>query len=132
VSAAGEGTPASAERSSLRCAFAYAAPGVELCLELELPPGATAAVARDAARLQVESRGLAPDGGIPWDAAECGLCGQISSWETPLEDGDRVELYRPLEADPRVSRRSRVEAARRRAGGAPALGVSGRGGRGLG
>jgi uncharacterized protein len=31
-----------------------------------------------------------------------------------LRDGDRVEIYRPLAADPREARRARVKAARSR------------------
>ena len=117
-----------ADAGRLRCAFAFAAPGLELCLPLELPAGATAADARDLARQRVEAEGLAPPGAVPWDSPDCGIFGQLAAWDARLEEGDRVEIYRPLQADPRASRRSRVDAARRRAGGTPALGVSGRGG----
>jgi len=40
-----------------------------------------------------------------------GVHGRRVSLDTPLADGDRVEIYRPLRADPKEARRQR---ARRR------------------
>lgn len=37
-----------------------------------------------------------------------GIYGRIVSLEHPLRDGDRVEVYRPLVADPREARRKRA------------------------
>mgnify|MGYP002635298230 CR=1 FL=1 len=42
-----------------------------------------------------------------------GIFGQRSTMDTQLQDGDRVEIYRPLNADPMESRRRRAEHARR-------------------
>ena len=42
-----------------------------------------------------------------------GIFGKIATHEEPLRDGDRVELYRPLAADPKIARRERVQRARR-------------------
>ena len=36
-----------------------------------------------------------------------GIWGRISALETPLKDGDRVEIYRPLQVDPKEARRRR-------------------------
>nr|HET7857667.1 RnfH family protein [Caldimonas sp.] len=43
-----------------------------------------------------------------------GIWGRAARAETPLRDGDRVELYRPLAADPQEARRRRVAEARRK------------------
>lgn len=67
-------------------------------VELTLPPGACV---RDA--LQAV--------GCDADSA-CAVYGQRVAPEAPLEDGDRVEVLRPLLADPKEARRRRVEARR--------------------
>ncbi|HEU4813210.1 MAG TPA: RnfH family protein [Xanthomonadaceae bacterium] len=40
--------------------------------------------------------------------------GERVSAETPVRDGDRVELLRPLQADPKEARRKRAELQRQR------------------
>jgi putative ubiquitin-RnfH superfamily antitoxin RatB of RatAB toxin-antitoxin module len=42
-----------------------------------------------------------------------GIFGRRLALEAPLHDGDRVEIYRPLAADPKETRRRRAEHARR-------------------
>lgn len=39
--------------------------------------------------------------------AEVGVWNRRATWEQPLRDQDRVEVYRPLKADPKVARRER-------------------------
>ena len=39
-----------------------------------------------------------------------GIWGKPVSWDRPVDAGDRVELYRPLEIDPREARRQRARA----------------------
>ena len=46
-------------------------------------------------------------------APSVGIWGRATSAETALRDGDRVELYRPLAADPQEARRRRAKEARR-------------------
>jgi len=36
-----------------------------------------------------------------------GIWGRIRALDTPLKDGDRVEIYRPLQVDPKEARRRR-------------------------
>jgi putative ubiquitin-RnfH superfamily antitoxin RatB of RatAB toxin-antitoxin module len=43
-----------------------------------------------------------------------GVFGNYRPLSHPLEDGDRVEIYRPLHASPTDARRMRAEARRRR------------------
>ncbi|MGH8161471.1 MAG: RnfH family protein [Gammaproteobacteria bacterium] len=63
---------------------------------LRLPAGATLAEALD--RL-----GVSAD-----DARRAGIWGRRVAPDTPLRDGDRIECYRPLRADPKSARRTRV------------------------
>jgi putative ubiquitin-RnfH superfamily antitoxin RatB of RatAB toxin-antitoxin module len=65
-----------------------------------LPAGATA---RDALR----AAGVAMLPG--W---KLGLFGRLVAESHGLADGDRVEVYRPLEADPKEARRRRAKRAR--------------------
>jgi hypothetical protein len=67
-------------------------------MEVELPAGACL---EDA---------LAASGWLP-DATITGyaIFGQRAGPETPLHEGDRVELLRALEADPKEARRRRAE-----------------------
>jgi len=45
-----------------------------------------------------------------------GVFGIIADARQALRDGDRVEIYRPLAADPKLARRARVRQARKRPG----------------
>lgn len=81
----------------LRIEVVTAGPARAERVRLELQPGATLGAALSAA-------GYAAD-------APAGVYGRRLSPDTPLADGDRVEVYRPLRADPRQARRDR---ARRR------------------
>lgn len=81
---------------------AYAAPGIELCLPASLPAGATIAEA-------VRESGIAAMlPGVDLAALKTGLWGKIKPATTVLRDGDRVEIYRPLRADPNTARQHRV------------------------
>lgn len=96
------------DRAELHVTVVYCAPGCEDLSEVRLPAGASVADAIAAAgvlarRPEVARR--APDVGI-WGRA-CGL-------DQRLEDGDRVEIYRPLTVDPKQARRVRAEVKRRR------------------
>ncbi|APV51778.1 hypothetical protein BWI17_20070 [Betaproteobacteria bacterium GR16-43] len=76
--------------------------------ELDLPEGATVADALAAAHLERRYPTL--------DVAAC----RVGIWSRPcaadarLREGDRVELYRPLIADPKQVRRARAREAPRR------------------
>ncbi len=43
------------------------------------------------------------------DAFEFGIWGRKASPATPLRNGDRIEFYRPLIADPKTARRARAK-----------------------
>ena len=67
----------------------------------DLPGGAAVARALEAAGWQDDP-----------DIAACAVFGVRASGETVLRDGDRVELLRPLQADPKDARRRRAESTK--------------------
>ncbi|MCS6995686.1 MAG: RnfH family protein [Casimicrobiaceae bacterium] len=72
--------------------------------ELELPEGATLGEALDA----LNARGIAVD------PEHVGVWGRRRGREHPLAEGDRIELYRPITADPKAARLDRAKAQGRR------------------
>ncbi|MGH7748621.1 MAG: RnfH family protein, partial [Candidatus Dormibacteria bacterium] len=52
---------------------------------------------------------------LAWDSSPVGIFGEPRARSELCADGDRIEMYRPLRADPRAGRRARVQQARRRA-----------------
>lgn len=83
---------------------------VEL-LELELLQGSTAKDALRASGWLERWPELAQDG-VDW-----GVWGHKAQAHTPLADGDRVTLVRPLRVDPKVARRERFGKQGARAAG---------------
>lgn len=55
--------------------------------------------------------------GIDLEHAAIGIFGLRVDGQQLLNDQDRVEIYRPLAADPKVARRARVRQERRRSKG---------------
>jgi putative ubiquitin-RnfH superfamily antitoxin RatB of RatAB toxin-antitoxin module len=77
------------------------ASGIRVC-ELRLPEESTVETALQAART------LLGDRGVDWDRAATGIYGKICGRAHCWLDGDRIELYRPLQADPKAGRRERA------------------------
>lgn len=46
----------------------------------------------------------------PTEAVDVGIWGKIVPFDTVLKDGDRIEQYRPLVADPKLARHRRANA----------------------
>ena len=91
VAAAPDGRP-------MRVTVAYAGPGAEAIVTVELPAGATL---RDAVeRSQVVTRLRLAEAALSF-----AIFGQRAAADTPLRDGDRVELLQPLIADAKEVRR---------------------------
>lgn len=59
--------------------------------------------------------GLAP--GLDLQAAATGIWGRKAALGQRLREGDRVEVYRPLQVDPKVARRERFRKQGARAAG---------------
>lgn len=92
--------------ASLDIEVVFAGPDEQALVGLSLPENATVADAIAASGLP--TRFSAHDLG----ACTVGIWGRVVSREQPLRDGDRVEIYRPLEIDPRDARRRLALAGR--------------------
>lgn len=88
-----------------RCTVAFALPERQWRWEVELDDAATVDDALERARIQSGATE------VPWDAA-VGIFGQLCERNAVPRDGDRIEIYRPLRADPKETRRARAEAVR--------------------
>jgi uncharacterized protein len=91
----------------VRVTVAAAWPGEQLLVEVELPEGARAIDAVHASGLAARFPGTAPE------ALELGIWSRRCGADAVLRDGDRVEIYRPITADAKAMRRSRVKPSRR-------------------
>ena len=80
---------------------AYAEPERQFLRRLTLAADATIADAIAASELEAEL-------GIDASSLAAGVWSKPKPRDTPLADGDRVELYRPLLADPKEARRRRA------------------------
>ena len=87
---------------TLRVLVAFALPDRQEVVEVELAEGATVADALAAARLSGRMPAYA-EGSLA-----VGIWSRRCDASTRLRDGDRVEVYRPLQADPKDSRRRRA------------------------
>ena len=83
---------------------AAAFPGLQEVMEVELAEGATVADALERSGLQERHPG------IDFNASPVGIWSRVCGRDTVLRHGDRVELYRPLKADPKEMRRRRARA----------------------
>ena len=81
---------------------AYARPDEQRIIELQVPPGTTVAEA-------IERSGIIeyfPE--IDLSKNKVGIFGKLSKLDKVLQAGDRVEIYRPLIADPKEARKKRA------------------------
>ena len=85
----------------------YALAGEQALLEVELPAGATLQQAIDASGI------LQRFPSIDLSKQKVGVFGKLKPLDAVLADHDRVEIYRPLLVDPKVSRQRRVEKTRK-------------------
>lgn len=86
----------------------YAEPQRAILKTLQLPAGARVADALRAAALEPDFTG------VDLDNSALGIFGRLARQDEPLRDGDRIEIYRPLAADPKEARRARVKEARKK------------------
>jgi putative ubiquitin-RnfH superfamily antitoxin RatB of RatAB toxin-antitoxin module len=88
--------------ADIRVQVCYARPDRQFLLELKVPEGTTLQTA-------VERSGLllhAPE--INLSQNKTGIYGKARPLDTVLREHDRIEIYRPLIADPKESRRRRA------------------------
>ena len=97
----------------MRILVSWSGPDGEFELAMQLPAGALLADALTAAEVQLRSEGAALAAAVDWLGAETGIHGELRPRNTPLRQGDRVEIYRPLALDPKESRRVRAQRLRK-------------------
>ena len=86
---------------------AYARPDTQVILELRVPAGTTL---EQAVR---ESGILERFPEIDLTRNQMGIFGKLNKLSTVLRNGDRVEVYRPLIADPKEVRKQRAAEGKR-------------------
>jgi len=94
--------PRAAEKAPLHIEVVLALRDRQELRALEMPAGATIADAIASAGFPEQAPGY------EFDPERVGIFGAKKPLDTPLRDGDRVELYRPLLADPKEVRRQRA------------------------
>ena len=96
------------ESKSLRVEVAYALPEKQVILELQVPEGTSVleAALQSGVTKQFE--------GVDLDNAKFGIFGKVVSPKQVLREGERVEVYRPLIADPKEVRKARAARAKER------------------
>jgi putative ubiquitin-RnfH superfamily antitoxin RatB of RatAB toxin-antitoxin module len=87
---------------------AYALPERQTILEVEVPEGTTALEAARLSGIAVKFEG------IDLENAKLGIFGKAVSPQQTLKAGDRVEIYRPLLADPKEVRKARAARVKER------------------
>jgi putative ubiquitin-RnfH superfamily antitoxin RatB of RatAB toxin-antitoxin module len=85
----------------------YASPGAAIIRTYRLPQPACLADALAAAAADPAFAGIDLGGAV-------GVFGRVAIRSTPLAEGDRVEVYRPLAADPKSARRARARQSNKR------------------
>lgn len=84
---------------------AYVLPQMQTVMTFKVPRGTTVGEA-------IQQSGIAarhPE--VDWNSVAVGIFGRRTSRSTILRDHDRVEIYRPLIADPKQLRRRRAQRA---------------------
>lgn len=84
----------------------YALPNAQTIVALTLPQGATVGDA-------IERSGLLqkfPE--LDLSRMKAGVFGKVRALDAAVHAGDRVEIYRPLKADPKLARQRRVDKVR--------------------
>ena len=90
----------------IRIEIAYAEPHRAIVKALSLPAGSRLT---DALRVAAIDPDLA---GVDLMNSTVGIFGKVTDAQYVLKEGDRIEIYRPLTADPKVARRARAQQAR--------------------
>lgn len=88
-----------------RVEVAYAIPLRQEVIEIPVHPGTTIEQAIRASGMLERF----PE--IDLSQHRVGIFGEVARLHDPVHDGDRIEIYRPLSADPKEARRRRAKAA---------------------
>ena len=85
----------------------FAIPQTQVIMDVAVKEGASIAEAISTSGLCVRFPEIDPD------TLQAGVWGKVRNRDYPLREGDRVEIYRALKADPKDARRSRASAAKK-------------------
>jgi uncharacterized protein len=88
---------------SINVEVAYALPHVQELVRVKLPNGSTVQQAIEASGL------LQKHADLDLAQVKLGIYGKLTKGDAALRDRDRVEIYRPLIADPKEIRKKRAE-----------------------
>ena len=90
----------------IKVEVAYARPDVQVIIPVEVPEGAALEQALISSRIQDRFPEIDPA------SSKVGIFGKLSKLSAVLKPGDRVEIYRPLIADPKAVRKQRAAAGK--------------------
>mgnify|MGYP001829239778 CR=1 FL=1 len=96
-----------AKTESIVVEVAYALPEEQVILRLDVPEGTTLEEAVRRSGILEEYPAIDPAG------MKAGIFGKLKKLDQPLRNGDRVEIYRPLIADPKEVRKQRAAQGKR-------------------
>ncbi|ABZ75914.1 protein of unknown function UPF0125 [Shewanella halifaxensis HAW-EB4] len=96
----------SSEQTPFLVEVIYALPKQQKLIKLQIPPGTTCI---DAVKLS-DMQNYFPE--IDLETVKLGIFSRLVKHDEVLLPGQRVEIYRPLIADPKDVRRKRVEKAK--------------------
>lgn len=91
----------------LQVEVAYARPDKAFCIPVEVPAGATVAEAIHVSGILSQC----PE--IDLGVNRTGIFGRLCEAGERVNSGDRVEIYRPLQVDPKEARRRRADKRQR-------------------
>ncbi len=92
---------------SINVEVAYAKPDKQVIRAVNVDAGTTIGAAIVQSGIMMDF----PD--LDLENADVGIFGKAAAMTTVLSDGDRVEIYRPLIADPKEVRRQRAAAGKK-------------------
>jgi uncharacterized protein len=89
-------------KAAINIEVCFALADKQIAVPVKVHPGATMAEAIQMSKILQECAG------IDLEKNRVGIFGKVAKLDTVLRDGDRVEIYRPLIADPKDARRKRA------------------------
>ncbi len=90
------------DSETINVEVAYALPEKQRIMKVNVDAGTTIGAAIVQSGIMVEF----PE--LDVEFSKVGIFGKLATMQTVLQDGDRVEIYRPLIADPKEVRRKRA------------------------
>ena len=89
----------------MQIGVAYAEPDQQVWLKLEIPEGSTLLDALNHSGI------LTRFPQVDLKRQKVGIFGKLAKLDTPLREGDRVEIYRPITVDPTKVKRRQLNAS---------------------